>query len=370
MKKVGAVQCLHQTNMGVSHTYSSICRDDIKNINYVDIVPSSESRARKSNFVEAIPTMLRWPVYKLDLEKWITEKKILSELNRLDAVYLWPEVSISTIDKIKGKVPIVIERVNCFQGKAKKILDEEFVKNGIRPNHKITDDKVDYEKNLAEKADYIFCPSSEVYKSFLEINIPESKLLRSTYGWCNRRFNVNVIYDGKEEKIYDFVFVGRICVRKGSHLLIKYFAESNVKGTLLLCGKMDQDIVDLCGSYLACDNIKHVNFTKNVTDIYKKSKVFVFPTLEEGDPLVTYEAMLHGLPVLTTPMGAGSAVRDNIDGWIIDPHNQDQWISKFRELSDNFDSLEENFYIFKERMNYFEFRCVSERRADILNNIT
>ena len=29
------------------------------------------------------------------------------------------------------------------------------------------------------------------------------------------------------------------------------------------------------------------------------------PSLEEGDPLVTYEAALHGLPIVASSMGAG-----------------------------------------------------------------
>jgi glycosyltransferase involved in cell wall biosynthesis len=43
---------------------------------------------------------------------------------------------------------------------------------------------------------------------------------------------------------------------------------------------------------------------------------FVFPSIEEGSALVTYEALAYGLLVVTTP-NAGSVVRDGVEGFIV-----------------------------------------------------
>ena len=51
--------------------------------------------------------------------------------------------------------------------------------------------------------------------------------------------------------------------------------------------------------------------------------MFVFPTLEEGDPQVTYEAAGCGLPILTTPMGAGRLIEDESNGLIVKPCDVD-----------------------------------------------
>jgi glycosyltransferase involved in cell wall biosynthesis len=37
---------------------------------------------------------------------------------------------------------------------------------------------------------------------------------------------------------------------------------------------------------------------------------FVFPSLEEGGPQVTYEAAAYGLPLIVTPMGGGWIAKD------------------------------------------------------------
>ena len=38
---------------------------------------------------------------------------------------------------------------------------------------------------------------------------------------------------------------------------------------------------------------------------YLAANVFVLPSLEEGDPIVAYEAAAYALPVMASPVGAG-----------------------------------------------------------------
>jgi glycosyltransferase involved in cell wall biosynthesis len=46
----------------------------------------------------------------------------------------------------------------------------------------------------------------------------------------------------------------------------------------------------------------------------------VFPSIEEGSALVTYEALASGLPVVATP-NAGSVVQDGVQGFIVEAQN-------------------------------------------------
>ena len=52
--------------------------------------------------------------------------------------------------------------------------------------------------------------------------------------------------------------------------------------------------------------------------IYQDADVFLFPTIEDGFPVVLAHAHAAGLPIITTPNGAGSdIVKTERDGWIV-----------------------------------------------------
>lgn len=54
----------------------------------------------------------------------------------------------------------------------------------------------------------------------------------------------------------------------------------------------------------------------SMADQYAWADVLVLPTISEGSANVCYEALAHGVPVITTS-NAGSVVRDGIDGFVV-----------------------------------------------------
>ncbi|NPV60814.1 MAG: glycosyltransferase family 4 protein [Actinobacteria bacterium] len=48
----------------------------------------------------------------------------------------------------------------------------------------------------------------------------------------------------------------------------------------------------------------HISDRKRLREFYRKSDVFLFPSLSEGSPRVVLEAMANSLPVVSTPVGA------------------------------------------------------------------
>jgi glycosyltransferase involved in cell wall biosynthesis len=56
---------------------------------------------------------------------------------------------------------------------------------------------------------------------------------------------------------------------------------------------------------LDAPNVRCTGFTLNIGAELERADVAVLPSLEEGDPIATYEAAAHGLPVIASPMGAG-----------------------------------------------------------------
>jgi len=68
--------------------------------------------------------------------------------------------------------------------------------------------------------------------------------------------------------------------------------------------------------YRHLPGVRWVGYVDDPVATYQQADLFVFPTVEEGSALVTYEALACGLPVVTTP-NAGSVVRDGVEGLIV-----------------------------------------------------
>lgn len=374
-KHIAALLNIHHSDRGIAHIYSSLCLPKLKEeISFKPVVPSLDISQSPSYLIGAIPRFLQWPCYRLNLQNRIAELRLLKELTHAEAAYIWPGASLEVINSIREtSKPLFLERVNCFTGKAKQILDEAYSRLSFSPQHLITPELIEHEIQEVKLADFVFCPSPEVKASFLEAGFPEQKLILTSYGWSKHRLKIASTelnfpkYQEKEEG-FTLLFMGYVCVRKGAHLLMDYFVKSGIEGRLILCGNIEDAILESCGEYLNHPNIEYNSFTDNVSELYRSASVFVFPSLEEGDPLVTHEAMIHGLPVLVSPMGSGSAVRDGIDGWVISPYEEEAWIEKIRELAQFPNVLEEVGQSAQKRAQEFEFEEVANQRAKLMLN--
>ena len=75
---------------------------------------------------------------------------------------------------------------------------------------------------------------------------------------------------------------------------------------------------------------------EEVRYLYAAADIFVLPSLAEGDPLVTLEAMASGKPVIGTRVGGiPNQVRDGWNGFLIDPGDEQQLADRIRHLIDN-----------------------------------
>lgn len=113
-------------------------------------------------------------------------------------------------------------------------------------------------------------------------------------------------------------------------------------------------------------NIEHIAYTKDIGEVYRRADLFVFPSLEEGGPMVTYEAMAHGIPPLVTAMGAGAVMRDGIDGIVLPDFDVDAWAAKMTEMAENREKRAEMGRNARQRAAEFTWKEVAARRAGLL----
>jgi glycosyltransferase involved in cell wall biosynthesis len=127
--------------------------------------------------------------------------------------------------------------------------------------------------------------------------------------------------------------------RKGINFLLEAWDEANLEDAeLLICGRVYRSIQKEIKKYKN-NNVKFLGFV-DVKEYFKKSHIFIFPSLLEGSAKAVYEAMSYGLPVITTE-NAGSIIEDGKDGFIVDIGDVNGLIDKISYFYNNHNKIEE-----------------------------
>ena len=300
-------------------------------------VPTSDMSVRYPFVRRILPPrarrMYRFGWFSLWLDAYL-EYVYGGTLRDRDIAYLWPGVSVELARRIKEKTcaRIVIENINCHQGLAKHILEIAYARLGWPVVNTISDDDISRENEKLAYADAVFAANPLSAASLRENGVPEDKILVSTYGWDPGRFAAGGSpLPGLTHPV--FFSAGFVCVRKGSPIAMRTWDKAGIDGTLLFVGHVFDDVRERCASSLNSPSVKHYEYQNDLGPYYYSADVFFFLTLEEGGPMVTIEAMGCGLPVITTPMGAGEICRDGIEGFIVDPFDEDMVIDRMRKLA-------------------------------------
>jgi glycosyltransferase involved in cell wall biosynthesis len=297
------------------------------------------------------------------------ERRLLDRIGNEEQpslVYTWGEASFDFSRRLHERgTPVVREKYNCAKQVAKDILDRAYNRFGIAQTWAINQAMVEKENAELALADAVFCPSPMVAQSLVRIGVPEHKLLHSSYGWEPERLR-GADKALEPADVPTLLFVGFICVRKGAHLLLEAWQRAKIKGRLVLVGDMEPLIAERYGDVLARDDVVHMPFASNVGAIYRSADWFIFPTLEEGSPLVTYEAAACGVPVLVSPMGAGAFVRDGIEGVVTDSDEAGPWAELIATVPDRMAQRQELAEAARARAYHFTYDQVGARRREQL----
>ena len=190
---------------------------------------------------------------------------------------------------------------------------------------------VDRMNREIELADHILVGSTFVRDSFIHEGAPATKLEVISYG-----VDTSLFAPPEEPKStsgdFKVLFVGQLTQRKGISYLLRAYEQFHGPGTsLTLVGQHQGDGSALNPWRHLFRYFPHMP-RQQLAEVFRKSDVFVFPTLMEGMPLVVLEAMASGLPVITTANGPGDIVRDGVDGFIVPPRDIDAIVSCLQRL--------------------------------------
>lgn len=284
-------------------------------------------------------------------------------------VYFWPSPPLSMVRYARKRGFITVrEMINTCINSAQVILDDAYDRLGltaVRPP-RVSKEAADREQEELGLHNYIMSPNRRIDDSLVSIGIHQTKILRSTYGWSPSRI------DSKRNLSKDrfrLLFVGGDTIRKGLPQLLAAWKRSNVSGELVVVGKVEPILHPIVAPYLERNDIRIVEFVQDLGPLYKSSDAFVLPSLEEGDPLVTYEAAASGLPIIATPMGSASILKHGHNGFVVQPYDIDELAEAIARLANSPEMRKQMGYQAAKDAQEFRLDKIGESRAKILNQL-
>lgn len=332
------------------------------------------NRSRNARPVPNSRSVLPGPLARLPY-KWVSspasralEAWYLNRIEPGDLAWLWPSVSLATHERLAERgIPILLEGINTRMAAAKRILDTAYDAIDARPDHGISDARVAEEEQKIALARTIFAPSPAV-EAALAGSALENRFVPSSYGVEIGDAPLHPAPEHNRDQPVTFLFCGYACVRKGAHHLLNVWPRMPANARLRLVGRIEPLIAERYADTLTSGQVEVVGFTRNVAPHYATADAFVFPSLEEGDPLVTYEAALHGLPIIASGPGAGRIGAERDCATIIEPSDEEMLLDSLMAFySDRDRRIEDGRKSMKE-VRDFDWNAVAARRLPALES--
>jgi glycosyltransferase involved in cell wall biosynthesis len=242
-----------------------------------------------------------------------------------DAVHAWPAASIETMRSAgAGGVPSLREVPNTHTAHAFEAVDREVRSLGMSavPGHSHTyaPDVLAREEAEYAAADVLLVPSDYSKRTFLARGVPESKLVLHRYGYDPERFHPPAADAPPDPGGLRAVFVGGCEPRKGLHYALRAWLASGAaeRGRFVVCGGFVPGYREALGSLLDHPSVEVRGFEPDPGALMRASDILLFPTVEEGSALVTYEAQASGA-ALVVSVAAGARCRHEEEGLLHEP---------------------------------------------------
>ncbi|MBN1352381.1 glycosyltransferase family 4 protein [candidate division KSB1 bacterium] len=186
------------------------------------------------------------------------------------------------------------------------------------------------EAKSLRNVDRIVVPKDDVKRFMVEkLNVPAEKIEIICVG-INTNFFKPPETDNRENIA---LFVGRGTIAKGFDTVLA--AADFIDGKVIAVAQR------VAGHYLRLAQ-KKKNFEliprlnhDELVKLYQRAKVFILPSLSEGVPVTTLEAMSCGLPVVCSIEGGGEMIEDGENGYIVPFRDPESLAEKANQLFRN-----------------------------------
>lgn len=174
-------------------------------------------------------------------------------------------------------------------------------------------------------ADHIVCGSEFVKESLIAKGIEVDRIsvvplgrLKDEIVPAQRSARLAPKARGEELRI---LFAGAVNLRKGIPYLLTALRSLKIPFICKAAGGIEIQPERVAEYSDVCEFLGRVPRSQ-MSELYDWADVFVLPSIVEGSAMVTYEALMSGLPIITTH-NAGSLVRHEVDGYIVPVRSAD-----------------------------------------------
>lgn len=223
----------------------------------------------------------------------------------------------------------------------KEEREREYRKLGLVPRIANSDKKIKRELKEYELCDALFTPSSFAARTYAERGVPEEKIIHFPLSAAEDLVISGAGISEKNKKgPLKVLYVGSLSIMKGALYLLeamkKIKKESGENIELTVVGPVDPEIKSFLGKYDGIFEYAGILRHHLLGDYYRKSSIFVFPTLDDGFGQVMFEAMSHGLPVIaTTHSGGPDIIKEGVNGFIVPPYDSEALAEKMLYCAKN-----------------------------------
>lgn len=232
------------------------------------------------------------------------------------------------------------------------------------------------EKLMASKADVICTVNQEDYNRAQRFKVDRVEYIHGI-GINTERLTLDENRNdvraelGLEDDDFIVLSVGELNKNKNQKTILKAIdLMYDSKVHYILCGKGDQlaDLKQLVAERHLEKQVHFLGYRKDVVDICSQADVYVMPSLREGLPVASLEAMYCGLPLVTSNIrGLVDFMEDGVSGYMLSPKDSQGFAKALDKLKRNRDLCKSMGKYNKETVRPY---CIEETKREIFNLIS
>lgn len=227
---------------------------------------------------------------------------------------------------------------------------------------------------LYRRSSRIIAVSHGIKRELILLGIPEDRIVV-----IHNPVDIQQIESMSLEKIDAvrpyIIYVGRLEQQKNVPSLIRafYLLKDRLCIDLMILGKGEkgEELSELCRDLKISDRVHFLGFEKNPYKYIRNAEVFVLPSDFEGFPNVILEAMVCGVPVVSTncPYGPGEIITDGENGLLV-PVGDVHALASAIEMVFNDRSLRDRFCTMgKRKTDIYYVRNVVKKYEDVIFSV-